>query len=82
LFFYVFIITVIPRNTCLFQVYLLIIDSKEDNHYNLTEGAKLLLPGVTARLQTGNIRIRSILTKHKRLQPVLHQRDHFPNSAK
>jgi len=35
----------------------LIVDFMEDFYYNLSEETKLLIPAVTARLQTGNIRI-------------------------
>jgi hypothetical protein len=78
----VFIITVTPRNTYLFQVYSLIVDPEEGIYYSLSEETKLLLPGVRAPLRTGNIRMWSTSTKHTRLQPVLHLGDHFPNSAK
>jgi hypothetical protein len=77
----VLIFIVIPRNTSLFQVYSLKVGPKEHSHYNLCEEAVLLLPGVTASLQNGNIRIWSTSQKHTRVQPVLYLRD-LPNSAK
>jgi len=51
------------------------------SHYNLSEEAKLLLPVVTAPLQTGNIQIWPTRTEYTRVQPVLYQCD-LPNSAK
>jgi hypothetical protein len=60
---------------------LLLIDPKEYNHYNLSEEAKLLLPDVTAHLQTGNIRIWPTSKEDTQMQPVLHRCD-LPNSAK
>jgi hypothetical protein len=79
--FYVFIITVTPRNTRLFQLYSLIINSKEYSYYNLSEEAKFLLPDVTTPLQTDNILKWSTSPKHTRVQPVLHRCD-LPSSAK
>ena len=77
----VFIITVIPRNTRVFQIYSLLIYHKEDIYYSLSEVGKLLLPGLRATLQTDSIRKWSTTPKHTRLQPVLHRCD-LPNSAK
>ena len=76
-----FFITVIPKTHVSLGYTLLIIDRKEDCHYNLCEEAKLLLPGLTAHLQNGNIRICSSSPKHTRVQPVLDLSD-LPNSAK
>ena len=58
----------------------LIIHPKEYSHYNLSEEAKLLLPVVTAPLQTGNIRIWPTRTEHTRVQPVIYRWD-LPNST-
>ena len=57
------------------------IHPKEYSHYNLSEEAKLLLPAVTALLQTGKTRMWPTITEHARVQPVLYRRD-LPNSAK
>ena len=82
-YFYVLIITVTPANTkqVSSKYTPLIIHSKEQSHYNLSEEAILLLPGVTASLQSGKTRIRPTRTEHTRMQPVLYQCD-LPNSAK
>ena len=60
---------------------LLLIDHREYNRYNLLEEAQLLIPGVTAPLQTDNIGIWQKSTQDTQMKPVLYRCD-VPNSAK
>jgi hypothetical protein len=72
-----------PENTkkCQSRYTPLKIDTMEDLHWNMSEETKLLLPVLSAPLQTGKIRIWPTRTKHTGLQLVPDRCD-LPNSAK